>query len=193
MLSLMQRTTIVTRRERNCLNLTARHMIQPMKTSVLFLFLFLLPSAALAVRVAALPFDASTNAVSEATTNVPFAVDFGTMSRIEFALTLDASLTNAVEVSVGTDADGDGALASDEAAWTFGFDCGRWFCRDAARDRQAEADAPCVGRQSRTFVLRRREMDEAWNLVRVTRRGVADVGEAVVVEGLRPGGLVEIR
>ena len=36
-------------------------------------------------------------------------------------------------------------------------------------------------------------MDEAWNLVRVTRRGVADVNEAVVVEGLRPGGLVEIR
>lgn len=164
-----------------------------MKTSVLLLLHLLLPSAALAVRVAELPFDASEGAISEATTNIPFAVDFRTMSRIEFTLTLDVSPTNAVEVSVGTDADGDGALALDEAAWTFGFDCGRWFCRDAARDRQAEVDAPRVGRQSRTFVLRRREMDEAWNLVRVTRRGVADVGEAVAVEGLRPGGLVEIR
>ena len=162
-----------------------------MKT--LALTLLLLPSVALAVRVATLPFDASEDAISEATTNIPFAVDFRTMSRIEFTLALDASPTNAVEVSVGTDADGDGALALDEAAWTFGFDCGRWFCRDAARDRQAEEDAPRVGRQSRTFVLRRREMDEAWNLVRVTRRGVADVGEAVVVVGLRPGGLVEIR
>ena len=163
-----------------------------MKISSLLVFL-LLPPAALTMRVAELPFDASEGAISETTTNIPFTVDFRTMSRIEFTLALDASPTNAVEVSVGTDADGDGALASDEAAWTFGFDCGRWFCRDAARDRQAEADAPRVGRQSRTFVLRRRELDEAWNLVRVTRRGVADVGEAVVVEGLRPGGLVEIR
>ena len=161
-----------------------------MKTSVLLSFL--LPAVALAVRVATLPFDASAGAISEATTNILFAVDFGTMSRIEFTLALDASPTNAVEVSVGTDADGDGALALDEAAWMFGFDRGRWFCRDAARDRQEEG-APRVGRQSRTFVLRRREMDETWNLVRVTRRGVADVGEAVVVVGLRPGGLVEIR
>ena len=82
-----------------------RRMIRPMKTSALLSLLLLLPSAALAVRVAALPFDASDGAISEATTNVPFAVDFGTMSRIEFTLTLDASPTNAVEVSVGTDAD----------------------------------------------------------------------------------------
>ena len=38
-----------------------------------------------------------------------------------------------------------------------------------------------------------RVMDEAWNLVRVTRRGVADVGETVVVEGLRPGIFMEVR
>lgn len=170
-----------------------RRMIQPMKTSALLSLLLLLPSVALAVRVDPLPFDASDGTISEATTNIPFAVDFRTMSRIELTLVLDASPTNAVEVSVGTDADGDGALALDEAAWTFGFDCGHWFCRDAARDRQTEEDAPSGGRQLRTFVLRRREMDEAWNLVRVTRRGVADVGEAVVVVGLRPGAFVEIR
>ena len=169
-----------------------RRMIQPMKTSAL-LSLLLLPFATLAVRVEPLPFDASEDAISEATTNIPFAVDFRTMSRIEFTLALDASPTNAVEVSVGTDADGDGALSLDEAAWTFGFDCGRWFWRDAARDRQAEELAPLGGRQSRTLILRRREMDVAWDLVRVTRRGVADVGEAVVVEGLRPGAFVEIR
>ncbi len=164
-----------------------------MKTPFAFLPI-LLPSVALAVRVAELPFDASEAAVSEATTNVPFAVDFGAMSRVSFTLALDASPTNAVEVSVGTDADGDGALGLDEADWTFGYDCGRWFCRDAARDRQAEeAASPADGRLSRTFVLKRRDMDGAWNLVRVTRRGVAAVGEAVVVEGSRPGVLVEIR
>ena len=71
-----------------------------MKISSLLVFL-LLPPVALAVRVESLPFDASEGAISEATTNIPFAVDFRTMSRIEFALTLDASPTNAVEVSVG--------------------------------------------------------------------------------------------
>ena len=97
-------------------------MIRPMKTSVLLSLLLFIPPVALAVRVATLPFDASEDAISEATTNIPFAVDFRTMSRIEFTLALDASPTNAVKVSVGTDADGDGALALDEAAWTFGFD-----------------------------------------------------------------------
>ena len=41
-----------------------------MKTSVLLSLLLLLPSAALAVRVEPLPFDASEDAISEATTNV---------------------------------------------------------------------------------------------------------------------------
>ena len=38
---------------------------------------------------------------TEVSTNIPFAVSLETMSRIEFALTFDASPTNAVEVSAG--------------------------------------------------------------------------------------------
>ena len=41
-----------------------------MKTSVLLSLLLLLPSAAFAVRVATLPFDASEDAISEAAMNV---------------------------------------------------------------------------------------------------------------------------
>ena len=67
-----------------------------MKTSALFSLLLLPPPVALAVRVEPLPFDASEDAISEAITNIPFAVDFRTMSRIEFTLALDASPTNAV-------------------------------------------------------------------------------------------------
>ena len=52
-----------------------------MKISSLLVSL-LLPSAALAVRVESLPFDVSEDAISEATTNIPFAVDFRTMSRV---------------------------------------------------------------------------------------------------------------
>lgn len=154
-------------------------------------FSLLLPLVALGVAVSPLPFDAS--ALSEASTNIPFDVNFGTMSRIEFTLALDASPTNLVEVAIGTDVNGDGVLGLDEDDWTFGFNCGKWFCREAAVEDLKEIGAPTEGRAERTFVLKRPKMDAAWNLVRVTRRGVAKSDEAVIVEGKRPGVVMEIR
>ena len=151
----------------------------------------ILPLAAFGVDVPPLPFDAS--ALSEATTNIPFSVNFETMSRIEFTLALDASPTNCVEVAIGRDANGDGALGLDEDDLSFGFDCGRWFGCAATADSQTEENVPTDGRIERTFVLKRPKMDAAWNLVRVTRRGVAEVGEVVLVEGKRPGVALEIR
>ncbi len=153
--------------------------------------LFLIPLTALGVVVPPLPFDAS--ALSEATTNIPFSVNFEAMSRIEFKLVLDASPTNFVEVAIGTDANGDGVLGLDEDERAFGFDCGRWFGCAAAADSQTDEDAPTVGQTERTFVLKRPKMDEAWDLVRVTRRGAAKADEVVVVEGKRPGVVMEIR
>ena len=143
------------------------------------------------ITVPPLPFDASV--LSEATTNIPFEVNFGTMSRIEFTLTLDASPTNSIEVAIGTDVNGDGVLGIAEADWTFGSNSGKWFCRKVTVDDVREMDAPTDRRPERTFVLKRPEMDAAWNLVRVTRRGAAKVGEVVVVEGKRPGVVMEIR
>lgn len=153
--------------------------------------LLVFPLSALGVAVQQLPFDAA--ALSEASTNIPFAVNFETMSRIEFTLVLDASPTNCIEVAIGTDANGDGVLGLDEDDRAFGFDCGRWFGCAAAADSQTDEDAPTAGQTERTFVLKRPKMDETWNLVRVTRRGVAEVGEVVLVEGKRPGVALEIR
>ena len=153
--------------------------------------LFLIPLTALGVAVPPLPFEAST--LSEASTNIPFEVDFGTMSRIEFSLALDASPTNFVEVAIGTDANGDGVLGLDEDGLSLGFDCGRWFGFAAADERQTEESAPTTGRAKRTLRLKRPKMDEAWNLVRVTRRGVSKTWEVVLIEGSRPGVVMEIR
>ena len=94
-----------------------------------------LPAVAFGVTVEALP--QSEYADTEVTTNIPFAVSFDTMSRVNFALSLDASPSNSVEVSIGEDANGDGNLSVEEAAYTFGFACGRWFKRDAAKDASA--------------------------------------------------------
>ena len=157
----------------------------------MFVASLILPLAAFGVDVPPLPFDAS--ALSEATTNIPFSVNFETMSRIEFTLALDASPTNCVEVAIGTDANGDSVLGLAEADWAFGFNCGKWFCREAAIDDLRETGVPTVERAEQTFVLKRPKMDAAWNLVRVTRRGAAEVGEVVLVEGKRPGVVMEIR
>ena len=63
------------------------------------LMLAFLPTVAFGVTVGALPL--SEYADTEVSTNIPFAVSLDTMSRIEFALTFDASPTNAEEVSAG--------------------------------------------------------------------------------------------
>ena len=154
-------------------------------------WLLLLPSTTLGVAVE--PLSAPEYADTEVSTNIPFSVSLDTMSRIEFTLTFDASPTNAVEVSVGVDENGDGRLSTTEAAWTFGYDCGRWFTRDADEDRQTEEPAPDTGRITRTFLLRKGRLDPDWNLVKVVRRGVRSIGEIAFVNGFKPGFALEIR
>ena len=89
--------------------------------------LALLPMAALAVTVETLP--PSGFADTEVSTNIAFVVDRSIMTRIEFTVELDATPTNNVEIAIGTDGNGDGNLAPEEAAYVFGYDCGRWFTR----------------------------------------------------------------
>ena len=48
-------------------------------------------------------------------------------------------------------------------------------------------------RRERLFVLKKRKLDPGWNLVKVTRRGVAEIGEVVVVDGKQPGFGVMVR
>ena len=151
----------------------------------------ILPAVAFGVTVETLP--QSEYADTEVSTNIPFEVSFDTMSRVNFSLSLDASPSNSVEVAVGTDADGDGDLSFEEADRTFGYRCGAWFARDALADAETETAEARTGRLERLFVLKRRKLDPAWNLVRVTRRGVAEIGEIVLVEGKAPGAALIVR
>lgn len=136
---------------------------------------------------------------TECSTNFAVSVDHSTMSRIECTLLLDASPSNAVEVAIGTDADGDGNLSVEESAYAFGYDCGAWFCRDTALNRidvlgrvPDAASAP-ANRLERTFVLKRQKMKSAWNLAKVTRRGSAPICECAAVRGYLPGLKISIR
>ena len=86
----------------------------------LLAMVLLLPMAALAVTVEPLP--PSEYADTEVSTNMAFVVDRSMMTRIEFTVALDETPTNNVEVAIGTDANGDGNLAVEEAAYVFGWD-----------------------------------------------------------------------
>ena len=136
---------------------------------------------------------------TEVSTNIAFAVERPAMTRIEFTVALDATPTNNVEVAIGTDANSDGNLAVEEAAYVFGYDCGAWFARSAGLEGLGSLE--CLGsleglgggRVEKTFVLKRRQLDTAWNLVKVTRRGCGAVCELVEANGRKPGFKLEVR
>ena len=165
---------------------------------MILVLLALLPVVAFGVTVETLP--VSNYADTEVSTNIPFEVSFDAMSRMNFSISLEASPSNCVEVSIGEDANGDGNLSPEESAYTFGFDCGRWFTRSAAddsetveTDNQGQTLIVTSGRAERNFRLRKSRLDEAWNLVKVVRRGVAEIGEVALVVGAKPGKAVIVR
>ena len=160
-------------------SLTRRHTV--------VLSVLLLPMLTFGIRVADLP--VCEYADTEVATNMPFRVSLDEMSRVEVSLSLSATLTNAVDVTIGTDANGDGELSLEEAAWAFGYSCGTWFSLDAETEKVVvEAAMRSDGaRIERTFVLRKKDLDPEWNLVRVVRRGEASIGECVEVVGRKPG------
>ena len=153
--------------------------------------------SAFGVTVSALP--QSEYADTEVSTNIAFVVERPAMTRIEFTVALDATPTNNVEVAIGTDTNSDGNLAVEEAAYVFGYDCGAWFARSAGLEGLGSLE--CLGsleglgggRVEKTFVLKRRQLDTAWNLVKVTRRGCGAVCELVEANGRKPGFKLEVR
>ena len=154
----------------------------------------LLPMAAFAVTVEPLP--PSEFADTEVSTNIAFVVERPAMTRIKFTVALDATPTNNVEVAIGTDENGDGNLAVEEAAYVFGWDCGTWFARSASLEGSGGLgglEGLGGGRVEKTFVLKKRQLDTAWNLVKVTRRGCGSICELVEAKGRKPGFKLEVR
>ena len=164
---------------------------------LMLVIVFNVSISAFGVTVSALP--QSEYADTEVSTNIAFAVERPAMTRIEFTVALDATPTNNVEVAIGTDANSDGNLAVEEAAYVFGYDCGAWFARSAGLEGLGSLE--CLGsleglgggRVEKTFVLKKRQLDTAWNLVKVTRRGWGSTCELVEAKGRKPGFKLEVR
>ena len=139
----------------------------------------------------------------EASTNEVFAA--GSMSGNWFCVMLEnAALTNnTVAVEFGKDADGDGALSCDEVGVSLGWMCGKMFLKDCASNLAVARDLGSgqhklewrfrliPGRLGSRALMTDGQLvvldqvfpapliDEAWDLVRVVRRGVSSGSERV--------------
>ena len=145
----------------------------------LLVMVLLFPFVAFAARVAEFPTPGSVGfADTEAETNIVLVVDRARLDKVVFAMELTASATNCFEVAVGADVDGDGNLSPEESDVAFGYDCGEWFLlgEDGVVVVEGAADG---GRIVREVEILKKAFSPEWNLVRVTRRGIADISECV--------------
>lgn len=109
---------------------------------------------------------------TEVSTNVVLNVDAERLQTFRLRLQAESCASNEVVVAVGCDADGDGDLSFDEAAFAFGCDCGvRYFANyETGEALEGVGD---------TLVVGRRFFDPTWNLAKVVKRGCGAVGEVV--------------
>ena len=109
---------------------------------------------------------------TEVATNVALQVDAARLLSFRLRLQAESCASNEVVVAVGCDADGDGDLSFDEAAFAFGCDCGvRYFANYAT--------GAALAGVGDTLVVGRRFFDPTWNLAKVVKRGGGAVGEVV--------------
>ena len=77
---------------------------------------------------------------SEVVTNVAISASAQGSREYDFELTFSGTASNNVEIAFGADADGDGALSSDEIGISVGWDCGEWFAMNPATDERVSVD-----------------------------------------------------
>ena len=156
-----------------------------MKSFVLLLPLFASLAAAAGIAVGPLP--APECADTEVSTNFVFSFGEGQSRGIVFAIELQATSSNNVEVAIGVDADEDGRLSLDESELCVGYDCGTWFVRSVLNDAVTTTGVEDSGVFRRTYRVRARRVNPQWNLVKVIRRGSDAAAENVLVEKVEQG------
>ena len=144
--------------------------------------------------------------LAEVETNVVFSAGMQGDNLWKLAIELDASLSNCVEVVMGTDADEDGALGIDEGEFSVGWSCGEWFWRDRRGGGTGRVAGAEVARRL-DWTLRLTEektarsvvgnvfsgavdptcFNPAWNMIRVVSRGAESlrVESKVTVDALK--------
>ena len=125
------------------------------------------------VEVSALP--SGEYADTEVSTNVALNVNATRLERLTLSVAFEPSETNEVLVALGADTDGNGDLSIDEADVVFGCDCGAWYCADLRTGETTQ-------QTTNILVIGKREFDPAWNVFKVIRRGLGEIGESVTLD-----------
>ena len=146
--------------------------------------------AARGVNVAQLP--DSEFADTEVVTNIALSISLEDISRLRFAVDLQASPSNNVEVAIGHDADDNGHLSLDETSFTIGYDCGEWFTRSAESGSLTAEAVADSGAFRRVYSIHASKVDPSWNLMKVTRRGQGATNEKIVVEPIVSGFILKM-
>ena len=173
-----------------------------MRLAVIVVLISLASATAIAARVGVPSLPSSPFADTEAVTNVAFGAGVVGDNVFVLSLSLDASPSNNVEVAFGCDADGNGTLDDSEVAFAVGWDCGEWFFRDVVADVadsyigscghvsldwRLRLDSALVPKDLRAhaggavlpFPVMETMYDPAWNMARVTSRGLGDCGASI--------------
>ena len=175
-----------------------------MKSAITALCLLFASVHAIAARVDVPSLPPSPYADTEAATNVAFGAGVSGDNVFALSLSLDASPSNNVEVTFGCDADENGSLDDSEVAFAVGWDCGEWFFRDVVADVADSCSGSCghvsldwrlrldaalvpkdlrahAGGTPLSFPVMDTMYDPAWNMARVTSRGLGDCGASIML------------
>ena len=150
--------------------------------AAIFVMTFLACSAFAGARVVVPSLPEAARPDAEVCSNIALNVDAARLQALTLSVAFESCETNEVLVAIGEDAYNDGDLSLDEAAIVFGCDCGVWYRTDLRTGTAStEGSDPSV-EAANTFVIGKREFDPAWNIVKVVRRGLGEIGETVEVD-----------
>lgn len=108
---------------------------------------------------------------TEAVTNITLEVDIPKVREVVFQLDAPNCASNEVVVAVGHDADDDGDLAISEASFFFWNDCGDEYMLNCVTGEATEG--------IHTVKVKARDYDPSWDTVKVIKRGLHVINEAV--------------
>ena len=117
---------------------------------------------------------------TEVSTNIVLHVNIQKMERFTLSLETTCCISNEVLVAIGCDSDGNGDLSFDEADIAFGADCGERYLADYRTQT-------IVSNSSSSVIINKKDFNPNWNLAKIIKRGLGEVGEEITetVENVR--------
>ena len=109
---------------------------------------------------------------TEVATNIPLRVNAERLDVFSLRIQVSDATASEVLVAVGCDADENGDLSENEAAFVFGDDCGERYLVDCRAGLVADVTVDMVS-------IGHRHFNPVWDLAKVVKRGSGSVGETV--------------